>query len=267
MMSFSATGLRHEVQGAGAELVLVHELGGSLDSFDALMPLLSSRFRLLRYDQRGAGGSPPGPRGMTLEDHANDLSGLMAEVGFRKVSGILGVAAGAAIAVTHASQGGATGSLILCAPALSVPPERRAYLQARSDLARRDGMAAVADASLARSYPETLRTDDALFARYRSRFLANDPDSYADANMALAATRATEMLPSLTMPCLVIAGRHDLLRPPSEVEQAAHAIPRAQFAVIESGHLMAVQAPAALSAQVLAFLASAPPTDREDIDA
>lgn len=250
------TALRHEISGKGPGLVLVHELGGTLESFDALMPLLTPFFRVLRYDQRGAGGSGRAPAGMTIEDHARELSRLLGDVGFGSVRCIVGVAAGAAIAVAHAVQGGGASSLVLCAPALSVPPERKAYLQARSDLARREGMAAVADASLARSYPDALRGDRAAFGSYRGRFLSNDPQSYADANMSLATTRIAEALPTLSLPCLVIAGRHDLLRPPAEVAATASAIPGARFAVIESGHLMPVQAPRDMAGRILEFVLS-----------
>lgn len=250
----SQGGLHHAIRGAGPGLVLVHEMGGTLDSFDALSGLLEKRFRILSYDQRGAGASAPAPRGMSIRDHARDLSDLLAETGFGPVRAVLGVAAGAAIAVTFAALGGAADALILCAPALSVPPERRSYLEARSDLARREGMAAVTAASLARSWPEMLRTEPAAFLRYRDHFLANDPQAYADANLALADSQAPDLLPRLAQPCLVLAGRHDLLRPPAEVRETALRIPHARYAEIDSGHLMSVQAPQALAAALLAFL-------------
>lgn len=252
--AWSAGGLRYDISGQGPDLVLVHEMGGSLESFDTLAALLAPRFRILRYDQRGAGGSARAPRGMTIADHARDLADLLDETGVTQVRGLLGIAAGAAVAVSHVGMGGAPEALILCAPALSVPPERRAYLEARSDLARREGMAAVTEASLARSYPDHLRGDAARYARYRERFLANDPDDYADANMALAASRVPDLLPRLAVPCLVLAGRHDLLRPPEEVRATCALIPGARYGEIESGHLMSVQAPEALAAGILGFL-------------
>lgn len=249
--------IRYEVAGQGPELVLLHELGGTLQSFDTLVPLLARRFRVLRYDQRGAGDSRARRGGMTIEDHAADLAQLLAAVGFARPCCIAGVAAGAAIAVAFASRSRAdVAALALCAPALSVSPERRAYLIARSDEVRRNGMAAIVESTLARSYPDALRTDRDTYEAYRSRFLANDSLSYAEANMALATTPVADTLPSLTMPCLVLGGRHDLLRPPAEVEATARAIPDATFATIDSGHLMPVQAPQAMAEHLLRFFAS-----------
>ena len=54
----NGTSLRYELSGSGDKvLVLVHEMGGTLDSWDQVMPLLSPGRRVLRHDWRGAGMS------------------------------------------------------------------------------------------------------------------------------------------------------------------------------------------------------------------
>jgi len=245
--------LRYSLSGTGPRsLVLLHELGGSLDSFDGVLPLLEHRFRILRYDQRGAGQSEKPRARFTMEDHAADLAGLLAATGLLPPILLAGIAAGCAIAVMHALAAPAvTAGLLLCAPALHVAPDRQAYLQERSDRAVAAGMRAVEEASLSRSYPPALRGDAAVFARCRAGFLANDPVCYAHANLALAGSRLGPHLAGLAVPCQVLAGRHDLLRPPDEVQATAASIPGAGFAVVDSGHLMAVQAPAAVAAAIL----------------
>ena len=51
----NGTSLRYELSGGGDDvLVLVHEMGGTLDSWDQVMPLLSPGRRVLRHDWRGA---------------------------------------------------------------------------------------------------------------------------------------------------------------------------------------------------------------------
>ena len=255
--------LRVAEEGVGATLVLLHELGGSLESFDAFVDHLVGRWRVVRYDQRGAGLSekPPGPA--SLVDHARDLAGLLDALDLAQPCHLVGVAAGAAVAALLAlDHPGRVAGLALCAPALGVAPERRAYLTERAALAERAGLRAVAEASLANSYPAALRGDGETFARYRARFLANDPAAYARANEALAEASVEARLGDLAVPCLVLAGRHDLLRPPDAVRAAAERIPGARLAVIESGHLMPVQAPAAMAAAVEEFLSSSSPEPR-----
>jgi 3-oxoadipate enol-lactonase len=256
MRWIEANGLSLRVEAAGrgpATLVLLHELGGTLASFDALVPALAPACRVVRYDQRGAGGSEKPPGGFTLADHVADLAAILdREAGAVHLAG---VAAGAAIAVAFAlACPERVASLSLCAPALTVAPERRAYLAERADLARREGMRAVVEASLARSYPEALRGDAAAFARYRAQFLANDPVAYAHANRALADAELEDRLGALRRPCQVLAGQHDQLRPPDAVRAVAARIPGAHFHVLESGHIMPVQAPAAMAERLAGFV-------------
>ncbi|MBU6499173.1 MAG: hypothetical protein KGQ40_11660, partial [Rhodospirillales bacterium] len=50
--------LRFRLEGRGSSvLVLVHEMGGTLESWDHVLPALLPGRRVLRYDTRGAGQS------------------------------------------------------------------------------------------------------------------------------------------------------------------------------------------------------------------
>jgi 3-oxoadipate enol-lactonase len=256
MMSLvaEAQAVHARVMGTGKPLVLIHELGGSLDSFELLIPHLTGAYRVLAYDQRGCGGSASAQEAVSLAGEADLLLVLIAEAFGSEPCRLVGVAAGAAIAVAATLRyPEAVAALALCAPALAVPAERRAYLQERAKRARTEGMAAIAEASLLRSYPPTLRRDEAAFARYRNRFLATDAASYAAANLALADADIVKRLPELTQPCLFLAGHHDVLRPPAEIERLSRSVRGAEFALIESGHIMPMQAPAEMAERLLAF--------------
>ena len=249
--------LHYELAGAGPSLVLLHELGGSLESFDGMMSTLTERFRVLRLDQRGAGRSEKPRDAFSIDDLAADLVRLVEAAGLPPPYHLVGIAAGAAVAVAftlaHPDQVGALG---LCAPALTVAPARRAYLVDRSDLAIRQGMRAIADSTLDRSYPPRLRGTGSAYAAYRALFLANDPVAYAHANRALAEADLDGRLEQLDHPALVLAGRYDLLRPPEMMAEIAARLPDAEYAVVESGHLMAVQAPEELARRLVDFLQS-----------
>ncbi len=58
-MSFidaNGVSLHYELAGTrGPSVVLLHELGGTLNSWNAVAPRLAPRSRVLRYDQRGSG--------------------------------------------------------------------------------------------------------------------------------------------------------------------------------------------------------------------
>jgi 3-oxoadipate enol-lactonase len=250
-------GLHYELAGTGPSLVLLHELGGSLESFDGMMPTLIEHFRVLRFDQRGAGRSEKPRDAFSIEDQAADLVRLVGAVGLPPPYHLVGIAAGSAVAVAVArARPGLVAALGLCAPALAATAAQRAYLLDRSDLATRQGMRAVADSTLDRSYPEQLRGADGTYEAYRALFLANDPVAYAHANRALAEADAEGHLEQIDHPALVLAGRYDLLRPPEMVGEIAAALPGAEYAVVECGHLMAVQAPDELARRLIDFFQS-----------
>lgn len=255
------TAIRHRLEGSGPLLVLLHEMGGSLESWDAVAALLKADFTILRYDQRGSGASPRPQTAATLDDHLDDLETLLGNLDLPLPAFMAGVAAGAALAAGFALRRPAdVRALTLCAPALSVDPTRRQYLLDRADLVSRQGMAAIADVSLENSYPPVMRRDAGAYEAYRARFLANDPVAYGDANRLLAFTDLEPQLAGLTMPCLVLSGRHDGMRPPTAGKAIAARIPAARFDTLDSGHLMPVQAGAALAQQLRGFfLASVTP--------
>lgn len=251
-MAFTGTApsLRYAREGSGPRrLVLLHEMGGNLDSWDAVVPLLADSFTTLRYDQRGAGQSEKPRAPFTYDGHVDDLERVLAASGLTPPFAICGIAVGAAIAVAFAHRHPqAISALVLCSPALSVDAAQQRFVAERAETARCDGMRAIVDASLARSYPELLRGDGAKFDTYRAAFLANDPVCYSHANLMLAGADMEPALRDVTAPCLVLAGHHDLVRPPEQVRAMASRLRGAEFAVIDSGHIMAVQAPNDLAA-------------------
>ena len=250
----SAPSICYTLDGTGPRnLIAIHELGGSLTTFAEIVPHLQRDFRILRYDQRGAGLSEKPRQPFTFADHVADLERVLDHASITPPYHLLGLAAGAAIAVAFAHKHPKdSAALTLCAPALSVSAERRKYLESRTALAERDGMRAVEGDTLSRSYPERYRErDPARFAVYRAAFLSNDPVGYGHINMAFADADMAEAIAALRAPCLLLAGEHDALRPPDQVKAMISQIEGAHFDVIDSGHIMPVQAPEAMTPSAL----------------
>jgi 3-oxoadipate enol-lactonase len=254
-LTSSAVSIHYKLSGSGRRsLILVHELGGSLDSWDAVLPFLESEFRILRYDQRGAGLSEKVRAPFTIDDHVRDLEDVLAAAKLAPPYYIAGVAAGAAIVIAfihrRAQQ---VRSAVLCAAARDVNPDRRQFLIDRSELAQREGMRAVADATLARSFPVAVRQDAAVYEAYRGRLLANDPVCYGLANRVLLEANLDDTIAALRCPCLVLAGTHDLLQPTQDVRALASRLHDAEFVELDTAHVMPVQAPEILSEKMLRF--------------
>jgi len=247
--------LHYRVSGGGARsLVLIHELAGTLESFDQVVPALEADFRILRADQRGAGLSEKVRTPFGLDDLVADTLALMRTAGLAPPYYVAGIASGAAIAAALALRcPREVAALALCAPSLGTNPDRRHYLLERSDLAQRVGMRAIVDMVFEKTYPQHDRGDPQAYAAHRARFLAIDPVCYDHANRMLAEVDLESSLAQIACPCLLLAGRHDQMRPPAQVERYAHLLRRAELAIIDSGHIMVVQAPDAVAQAMRTF--------------
>ncbi len=159
-MTSSGVSMHYEVSGRGQRsLILVHELGGTLDSWDAVLPLLEPEFRVLRFDQRGSGLSEKVRKAFTIDDHVQDLQNILEVVELPPPYYLAGMAAGAAVVLGFVHRRGAeAAAAVLCAAATDVGPDRRQFLLDRAELACREGMRAVADMTLARSFPQPCAT-------------------------------------------------------------------------------------------------------------
>jgi 3-oxoadipate enol-lactonase len=241
--------LHYCVSGGGARsLVLIHELAGTLESFDHVVPALEADFRILRADQRGAGLSEKVRAPFGLDDLVADAHRLLQTAGLAPPYYVAGIASGAAIAAALALRyPQEVAALALCAPSLGTSPDRRHYLLERSETAAREGMRAIVDMVFERTYPAHDRGDPQVHAEHRGRFLAIDPVCYGHANRMLAQVALEPLLQQIACPCLLLAGRHDQMRPPEQVQRYATLFRHAELAVIDSGHIMVVQAPAAVA--------------------
>jgi 3-oxoadipate enol-lactonase len=247
--------LHYCVSGSGPRsLVLIHELAGTLESFDQVVPGLAADFRILRADQRGAGLSEKVRAPFTLDDLVADARRLMQTAGLAPPYCVAGIASGAAIAAAWALRWPReVAALALCAPSLGTDPNRRHYLLERSETAKRAGMRAIVDMVFEKTYPQHDRGDPQAYSEHRARFLAIDPVCYAHANRMLAEVALESSLKQIACPCLLLAGRHDQMRPPAQVERYAALFRRAELAIIDSGHIMVVQAPHAVAQAMRRF--------------
>jgi len=238
----------------GPVVLLLHEMGGSLESWDQVAPGLSESFRVLRYDQRGAGLTEKVRQPFTNETAVEDIEGLLQELKLDPPYHIVAVAASSTQALLFRERHpNWVASLVLCNPALGVDPSRAGALNDRADLAEREGMRGVLSMTLEKSYPPEL-TDRETYENYRGRYLGNDPVGFAHANRMLARTNVTGMLPDIKCPTLVVGGRQDTVRPPAGSQEIAGKIPGARFELIDAGHFMPTTGAAALLGLLKDFL-------------
>jgi pimeloyl-ACP methyl ester carboxylesterase len=251
------TSLRFELTGQGEKvLVLVHEMGGTLDSWDQVMPTLLPGRKILRFDWRGAGMSEKLRTTPTFDLLADDIAELLDALGITQKVALAGCAVGAGITLAFALRHGArTSGVVAMGPATGVDADRRDATLARADSVEKVGPRGIVDQSFAASYPPVVQHDAEQFRKFRARWLANDPESFAAINRMLADSPLTKQLAGIACPVLLLAGTHDPLRPPSVIEPLAARLPNARFKALETGHFMAVQTPEIVAETIKDFLA------------
>ena len=237
--------LRYELSGRGERtLVLVHEMGGSLESWDDVVPRFAESRRVLRYDTRGAGLSQKIRGTLGLDTMADDIAALLDSIGIAGKVALAGIAVGGAIALHFAARyPERTSAVVVGSPATGVAPDRRTAALERVAKIEATGMAFAVEDSMLNGYAPELRGDLKRFERYRARWLGNDPASYATVWRMLAGADMQDELARLRCPVLVIGGSLDRVRPPPLAEAVAKAIPGARYVEIRTGHYMSVQTP------------------------
>lgn len=253
----NGTALRYELSGHGAStLVLIHEMGGTLESWDLVRFRLAGKRRVLRYDTRGAGLSQKVSGALSIDTMTDDLVALMDALGMTGRVALAGVAVGGAIAMhTAVRHPQRVAAVAVTSPAVGIAPDRRLGLLARVENMEKLGLNAVID-TLDSAYPVELRGDAERFAAFRARWLGGDPISYGAIYRMLINTDLQPELPRIACPVLVMAGALDGTRPPHLVEPVARAIPAARYAVLETGHYAPVQTPELYARTLDEFLAS-----------
>lgn len=237
----------------GPWLVLAHSLGSDLHLWDAQVAVWGSRFRILRYDLAGHGGSEPRPTAGGIELEAVDAIALFDHVGIDScawcglsLGGMIGQWLGAE-AADRVSR------LVLCSTAARIADPT--MLRGRIAVLAERGMPAIADSVLAGWLSEAFRgREPARTAWAAAMFARCSAAGYAAAAEAVCRLDLTARLPCIRRPTLVVAGCHDRATPPAWNRDIADTIPGARYAELDGAHLINVEAEARFTELVAADL-------------
>lgn len=240
-------------EGAPA-LVLVNSLGTDARIWDDVIAALEDDYRCLSYDKRGHGLSDAPAGDYALDDHLDDLEGLLDRLGFARIV-LVGVSVGGLIGQGLALRAPQRlSALVLCDTAPKVGDA--AFWGQRIATVRNEGMAAIADGIMERWFSAGFRAErPEELAGWRNLFLRTDAGGYASTCATLRDTDLTDAISAISLPALVIAGDADLATPVDLVRGCAEAIPGARFEILEgAGHIPSIEQPAVLARLIGDFL-------------
>ncbi len=258
-MRFAAVGgltLHYTREGLrdGAPLVFINSLGTDLRMWDALAAHLAARFPIIRCDQRGHGLSdcPAGP--YSIRDLADDLDGLLAYLEVTEAI-LIGISVGGMVALDYAAaHGERVRALVLCDTAARIGAAD--MWNARIEAIRKDGMAAVGEAILARWFmPDFAQQRPADYRGYYNMLVRTPAAGYTATCEALRDADLSDAAASIETRSLVLCGSADVATPPSLARGLAEALPDARFELIDqAAHLPPLEQPDATAAKIERFL-------------
>jgi pimeloyl-ACP methyl ester carboxylesterase len=253
--------VHYEVKGEGFPLVMIYGMKGNLAMWDPrLIEELSKHFKLVLFDNRGAGRTEMSKRGYTIRLFADDTAGLMNTLGISKAH-ILGISMGGAVAqelaINHPEK---VEKLILCSTCSQHrgTQEERRMTEAIAQASKEELIEMSLSSPLAGEYPRDFLTDFPMMAYgLTGEFIKENPDlarhllqltneypispkALMNQYGAMLRFNSQTRLKRIKAPTLVLHGKKDTTVAPEEGSILAKAIPNAKLVYFEkSNHLLA----------------------------
>jgi 3-oxoadipate enol-lactonase len=239
-------------------VVLGNSLGTTRELWEPQAGVLGGRFRLLRYEHRGHGGSPAPPGPYDIADLATDVLQLLDDFAIEAAS-YCGISLGAMIGMWLAANAPERiGALGLCCTSACLPPAQ--MWEERAASVRAAGMASISPQVVGRWFTAAFaERDPATVSGFVTTVEGVNPEGYAGCCEAIAAMDLRSSLGRIDAPVLVIAGAEDPATPPWHGARIASAVGGSRLRVIRgAAHLANVSHPGEITAALMAHLTSSP---------
>ena len=253
--------------GDGPPAVLLHATGFLARLWQPIAEALSERFHVYAYDARGHGDSDKPASDYGWDRLVDDLMGFLNALGLRRTLAIGHSMGGASVAYLAATEPEYISSAVLIEPIIFPPPVDGGNDRLVAGAARRR-MVWPSPEELIRSYrarptftnwrEDILRlyAEHGTFRREDGQFELKCPgqiEAQVFQNSFSLDTR--RLLPEIRCPTLVLHGQHTEHGLVLAARGIAEAIPDAHLvAIAGAGHLVPMEHPGAVSAEITAFL-------------
>ena len=237
-------------------IVLSGSLGSTLEMWRPQVAALTERFRVVRVDHRGHGGSPVPDGPYAMSDLAGDALALLDELGLDRVAWC-GLSLGGMIGMYLASEAPhRLGSLTLCCTSSYFPDGT--IWRDRIAAVREEGTAPIAAGIASRWFtPEWAERNPDAVAEATDMIAGTSDAGYLACCQAIEAWDHRDRLPSITVPTLVIAGDADPSTPVEpHIRTIVDGIPGARLEVLHAAHLATIERAAEATPLIAAHAAA-----------
>jgi 3-oxoadipate enol-lactonase len=237
---------------SGPTVVLSNSLGTTHKMWEPQLAALADHFRVVRYDRRGHGKSGTGGP-YSFERFGRDVIAILDALNIRtahwcglSMGGMVGQWLGA-------NAAGRFDKIVLANTTCHfADPSRFAD---RIKAVKANGLASIADVVMPTWLTEDFREREPGIANEIKRMFSATPiEGYVGCCEALSRLDQRELLPKITRPVLIIAGRHDMSTTVEQAEFMRKYIPKADMTLLDAAHLSNVEQPYAFNDALIGFL-------------
>jgi 3-oxoadipate enol-lactonase len=256
-------GLRYEIAGVGPSVVLLHAGIADGRMWEPQWETFSRRYRVLRYDLRGFGGSIA-PSGSF--SHARDLVALIEGLALAPAA-LVGVSMGGAVALDVAvARPGLVSALVLVGSGLrghEFSAETKAGWAEEEAAFERGDLDAAVETNLRMWVDGPHRSSEQVDPELRRRVgemqrraLEIEQSTDGEATLEALAPDYSERLAEITVPALILVGELDRPEIHEIADRLEAGIPHSRRATIEgAAHVPSMERPEEFDELVLGFLA------------
>jgi pimeloyl-ACP methyl ester carboxylesterase len=254
----------YEEAGSGEPLVLIRGLGSDLQAWAPSIPALAKQFRVITYDNRGAGRTSAPDKPYSIEGMADDLAALLDALKIAKAS-VVGYSMGGMVAQEFAlKHAGKLEKLVLLATAPGLDGYSRVVIQNFINI-RRSNMSRdhIVRQQAPFIYSTELLDDPARFERAVQATVDNpyaqQDHAFIRQAQAILAFDATARAGGIKAQTLIVSNSDDILIPPRNAEKLGALISGAKTVTLEGGHAGVTEGPNEHNAAFMEFLGAAVP--------
>jgi 3-oxoadipate enol-lactonase len=256
-------GINYEIDGPeGATgnapwIVFSNSLATSLAMWDEQAAALKDRFRVLRYDQRGHGGSDAPAGRYPFDTLLADALGLLDALSISKAH-FAGLSMGGATALGLAERHPERfESIIVCDSPCQSTPQSSQQWEERIAIAQKEGLEALVEPTIARWFPpETVAKNPPHLDKVRTMIRATPRDGFIGCAAALADHDYASAVATVRRPVLFMVGEKDGAAP-AAMRKLNEKLPGSRYVALPgAGHISNMDRPAEFTKAIQDFLAA-----------
>lgn len=251
--------LYYEEVGEGPPVLLIHGLAGDHTAWRSQMGALKDRYRVVAFDNRGAGQSTQIDEAVSTQDLARDTIGLMETLGIQQAH-VVGRSMGGAVAqIVALERPDMVRSLVLCASFARLDPlGRRVLTNMREVLEWRGSWADHARHSVPNFVGSEFYNRESEAIRRIEALIGGEtrlPACYVQQNHACLEHDTLDRISQIECPTFIMAGSNDPICSPTAASWISERIPNERTVIFEGcSHFFLMEQPERFMAELESWL-------------